>query len=333
MDPLLRRHLLCTLSCAFALAFAVAPAHAQPTPDYPGNRPIRLIVPFAAGTAPDVLGRLLAQRLSASMAATVFVDNQPGAGGTIGVDRVVKSPPDGHTLVLSGDAALVLSGSFGLTPPYQTLRDLAPIAQVAVTPNVLVVPADLPVKSVEELVALVRSEPNRFNYGSAGIGLSQHRAGVLLNRVAGLDMVHVPNSASPMPDLLAGRVQVLFSNIVAALPLAREGRLRALAVTSLQRTAVAPELPTMSESGFPGFESVAWFGLLAPAGTPAPILRLLAAEVTKALSEPEMAARLSAMGAEAGVTNTNAFSRVIRDETLKWSGGASSGRLGQGVKP
>ncbi len=318
MNPTTRRHLICALG--YATGLALMPAYAQPSRDYPGTRPIHLIVPFAAGTAPDALGRLLAQSLAASMAVIVNVENQPGAGGTIGVDRAVKAAPDGHTLVLSGDAALVLSGSFGVNPPYQTLRDLAPIAQVAVTPNVLVVPIDLQVKSVQDLVALARSRPGQINYGSAGIGLSQHRAGELLNRVAGLDMVHVPSSGSPMPDLLAGRVQVMFANIVSALPLVREGRLRALAVTSLQRSAVVPDLPTLSESGYPGFESVAWFGLLAPAGTPASILKLLEAEVDKALAGPEMKARLSMMGAMAPVPNSNAFTQVIRDETLKWSG-------------
>ena len=313
-----RRHLLCALGCAAALT--LSSASAQPTQAYPGGMPIHLIVPFAAGTAPDVLGRLIAQRLAASMAVTVNVENLPGAGGTIGVDRAVKAAPDGHTLVLSGDAALVLSGSFGVNPPYQTLRDLAPIVQVAVTPNVLVVPTDLPVKSVQELVALARSRPGQFNYGSGGIGLSQHRAGELLNRIAGLDMVHVPTSGSPLPDLLAGRVQVVFANIVTVLPLVREGRLRALAVTSLERSAVAPDLPTMSESGFPGFEAVAWFGLLAPAGTSAAILQRLESEAGKALAAPEMKARLSLMGATAPVPNTDAFTQVIRDETLKWSG-------------
>jgi tripartite-type tricarboxylate transporter receptor subunit TctC len=309
---LLIRPLLC---CALSLTAAVGGAQTT----YPGTKPVRLVVPFAAGTAPDVLGRLLAQNLAESMATTVNVENVPGAGGTIGVDRVAKAAPDGHTLLLSGDAALVLQGSYGVNPPYQTLRDLAPIAQVAVTPNVLVVGNEVPARTVQELVALVRSQPGRFSYATAGIGLSQHRAGELLNRMAGLDMVHVPSSTSPLPDVMSGRVQLSFVNVVAVLPLVREGKLRALAVTSLARSAVAPELPTMSESGFPGFESVAWFGLLAPAGTPPAVVQRLEAELQKALAGPTLSARLAAMGATTPVAGAAAFTRVIQEETVKWS--------------
>ena len=189
--------LLLTLLAAVIATTSVA------QPAYP-SKPIRLVVPFAAGSAPDALARLLAPSLAESMSATVTVENLPGAGGTIGVDRVAKAAPDGYTLVLAGDAALVLSGSYGVNPPYQTLRDLAPVAQLAVTPNVLVVPNDLPVRSVLELVALVRSQPGKFSFGSGGIGLSTHRGGELLNSMAGLDMVHVPSTTSPLPDLMAG---------------------------------------------------------------------------------------------------------------------------------
>jgi len=159
--------------------------------------------------------------------------------------------------VLSGDAALVLSGDNGVNPPYQTLRDLVPIAQVAVTPNVLVVSNDVPARTVPELLTLVRSQPGKFSYSPAGIGLSQHRAGERLNRMAGVDIVHVPSCTNPMPDVIAGPVQVFFANIAVALPLARDGKVRALAVTSLTRARAAPELPTMNESGLPGFESLA----------------------------------------------------------------------------
>ena len=317
----MHRSLPLLLSCAIALPLATATnrALAQAEPVYP-SKPIRLVVPFAPGSAPDILARLLAPSLSESMAVAVAVENLPGAGGTLGVDRVAKAAADGYTLVMAGDAALVLSGGhYGLNPPYQTLRDLAPIAQVAVTPNVLVVGNDVPARTVQELVALVRSQPGKFSYASAGIGLSTHRAGELMNSMAGLDMVHVPSTANPLPDVIAGRVQLMFSNIAVALPLVREGKLRALAVSSLSRVTAAPDLPTLSESGLPGFESVAWFGLLAPAGTPAAVQLRLEAEVQKALAQPTVKERLAAMGATPGATSAAAFTKVIQADMQKWA--------------
>jgi tripartite-type tricarboxylate transporter receptor subunit TctC len=304
------------LLLACLAAAATASALAQPV--WP-SKPIRIVVPFAPGSAPDVMARLLAPSMAESMSATVVVENAPGAGGTIGVDRVAKAAPDGYTLVFSGDAALVLSGSYGVNPPYQTLRDLVPIAQLVVTPNVLVVPNELPARSVQELVALVKSQPGKFSYASAGIGLSQHRAGELLNSMAGLDMVHVPSSTNPMPDVIAGRVQVFFANIANALPLVRAGKVRALAVTSQGRASAAPELPSMSESGLPGFESLSWFGLLAPAGTPSAILQRLEAEALKAVNTPALKERLTTMGAMTGAPTAAAFTRVIQEETKKWA--------------
>ena len=276
-------------------------------------------MPFAPGSAPDVMARLLAPSMAESMAAAVVVENLPGAGGTIGVDRVAKAAPDDYTLVVAGDAALVLSGSYGVKPPYQTLKDLAPITQLAVTPNVLIVANDVPARTVLELAELVRRQPGRFSYASNGIGLSQHRAGELFNSMAGLDMMHVPASATAMPDVIAGRVQVFFANISSALPLAREGKVRALAISSLTRSAAAPDLPTVSESGFPGFESVAWFGLLAPAGTPAAILQQREAQAQKALAGSALSARLVTMGATPGAPTAAAFNRVIQEETIKWA--------------
>lgn len=284
------------------------------------SKPIRLVVPFAAGTAPDILGRMIAPTLSESLAQSVVVENVPGAGGTIGVDRVAKSPPDGHTLVLSGDAALVLSGgAYGVKPPYDTLRDLAPIAQLVVTPNVLVVSNEVPARNVRELLALVRSQPGKFSYSSGGIGFSQHRAGELMNSMAGLDMVHVPNPGNPWPDVISGRTQLMFGNITLALPMAKEGKVRALAVTSPARAPAAPDLPTVSESGLPGFESLSWFGVLAPANTPPAVLQRLEAELQKAMAAPAVKERLAAMGAMPGVQNAAGFTGVIQDEIRRWA--------------
>jgi len=312
-----RTHLL--LAGALALCASPGLSGAQTAAAYP-SKPIRLVVPFPAGTAPDVLARLIAPALTESMAAHVVVENVPGAGGTIGVDRVAKAAPDGYTLLLSGDAALVLTGgAFGVKPPYETLRDLAPIAQLIITPNVLVVAADVPARNVVELVALVRSQPGKFSYSSAGIGLSQHRAGELMNSMAGLDMVHVPNPSNPWTEVIAGRTQLMFGNIAVALPLIKEGKVRGLAVTSTTRAAAAPELPTVSESGLPGFESLAWFGVLAPAATPPAVLQRLEAELHKAMATPLIKDRVAAMGAMPGVPNAAAFAQVIQNETKRWA--------------
>jgi tripartite-type tricarboxylate transporter receptor subunit TctC len=306
----------------FNLFLALLTAMAAPSvfsqPVWP-SKPIRIVVPFPPGFVPDTLARLIAPMLADSMSTTVVVENTPGAAGTIGVDRVAKATPDGYTLVMSGDAALVLSGSYGVNPPYQTLRDLAPIAQIAVTPNVLLVPNDLPVRTVQELVTLVKGQPGKFSYASTGIGTSQHRAGELLNTMASLDMVHVPSTSSPMPDLIAGRVQVFFSNSATGMPVVRDGKARALAVTSPGRASVAPELPSLSESGLPGFEAMSWFGLLAPSATPPAILQRLEIEVQKAVNSPSLKERLSTMGAMPGVSTAAAFTRVIQDETKKWA--------------
>lgn len=318
----MHRTTLSKVSCGIALVLGVAAAQAQ-QPTGPGawpTKPVRLVVPFAAGSAPDTLARLLGTAWSAALPANVVVENVPGAGGTIGVDRVAKSAPDGYTLLLSGDAALVLTGgAFGVRPPYETLRDLAPVAQLMITPNVLVVSNEVPARNVPELVALVRSQPGRFSYSSSGIGLSQHRAGELMSTMAGLEMVHVPNPANAWLDVISGRTQLFFGNIAVALPMVKEGKVRALAVTSPTRAAAAPDLPTVSESGLPGFEALAWFGLLAPAGTPPAILQRLEAETQKAMATPAMRERLAVMGATPGAQNAADFTRVIREEIRRWA--------------
>lgn len=311
---------------AALLAFGSVPAVAQSA--YP-SKPVKLVVPFPAGTGADGLARLLAESLAASMSVPVTVENVTGASGTIGVDRVAKAAPDGYTLVLCGDTALIMKGSYGVNPPYDTLKDLAPIAQVAVTPNILVVANDVPAKTVQELITVVRSQPGRFNYASVGNGTSQHRGGELLNSMAGLDMVHVPVSGNPMLDVIGGRVQIYFASIL-NLPLIREGKVRALAVSSLVRTPAAPDLPTLAESGLPGFEAVAWYGLLAPSGTPRQVLDRLETETRKALASPAVTARLQTLGSVPTAPSAAALTRVIRDETLLWATRASAA---QGKQP
>jgi tripartite-type tricarboxylate transporter receptor subunit TctC len=299
------------------LAFAVQTSAIAQTAGWPA-RPVHLIVPFAAGTAPDVIGRLLADSLAESLAVPVLVENLPGAGGTIGVDRAAKASADGYTLVLSGDAAIVVGEHYGVKKQYDPLRDLVPVTQVVATPNVVVVNNDLPVKTLQEFVALARSQPGKFSYASAGNGTSSHRGGELLNALAGLDLVHVPTTGSPVPDVIAGRIQIFFAN-AAVLPLVREGKVRALAVSSLQRLPGALDLPTVAESGYPGFEAVAWFGLLAPNGTPADVVARLQAETHKALMRPALRDKLQGMGAVPMGTSPQAFATLIQSETVKWS--------------
>jgi tripartite-type tricarboxylate transporter receptor subunit TctC len=325
----MHRRVLLKLGCTAALAATSALARAQSNPPSPSethgqgaypNKTIRVVVPFVPGSPGDTLARLLGPALSESMSASVVVENVPGAGGAIGVDRVAKAAPDGYTLLLSGDAALVLTGgAFGVKPPYETLRDLAPIAQLIITPNVLVVSNEVPARSVQDLVALVRSQPGRFSYASSGIGVSQHRAGELMNSMAGLDMVHVPNPTNAWLDVIAGRTQIMFGNIALALPMVKEGKVRALAVTSTTRAAALPDLPTVSESGLPGFEALAWFGLLAPAGTPPAVLYRLEAEVQKAMATPALKERVAAMGAMPGAQSAAGLTQVIQDETKRWA--------------
>ncbi|OYU68492.1 MAG: hypothetical protein CFE45_42450, partial [Burkholderiales bacterium PBB5] len=197
--------------------------------------------------------------------------------------------------------------------------DLAPIAQLIITPNVLVVANDVPARSVQELVALVRSQPGKFSYGSGGIGFSTHRAGELMNSMAGLDMVHVPNPGNPWTDVIAGRVQVMFGNIALALPFIKDGKVRGLAVTSITRVAAAPELPTVSESGLAGFESLSWFGVLAPAGTPPVVMQRLEVELQKAMATSAMKERVSVMGAMPGVLNAAGFAQLIGNEIKRWA--------------
>ncbi|APW36068.1 hypothetical protein RD110_01645 [Rhodoferax koreense] len=283
------------LSCAVWLCCA-APAVALAQPQAWPARAIHLVVPFAAGTAPDTIARTLADSFTQTLAVPVVVENQPGAGGTIGVGRVARAAGDGYTLVLSGDAAIVGDARFGVQLSYDPAIDLVPISQIAMTPNILVVGNDVPARTLAEFVALARSRPWGMSYASVGYGTSSHRGGELLSRAAGLEMVHVPGSASPLPDVVSGRISMFFAN-AASLALVREGKLRALAVSSRERLPSAPELPTVAESGFPGFEAVAWFALFAPKGTPAELVARLEDAARKAVAGPALRERLQGMAA------------------------------------
>ena len=303
-----------------ALLVLLAAETALAQSSYP-NRPVKILVGFTPGTAPDLAARILADRFAEVWSTAFVVENIPGAGSNIATDRVAKAPADGYTLLMGGNSALVINPSLYETLPFDPLRDFAPISQVFIAANVLAVPPELPVKTVAELVALARAQPGRLSYGHAGVGTSQHLGAELFKYMAHVDIAPVAyrGTTALMPDLLANRISMSFANIVNVVPLAREGKLRALAITSIKRSRLAPDLPTMAESGFPGFEAVPWFGLVAPAGTPQDVLDKLHAETVKALAAPELRKKFDELGLEP-VGNTPAeFTEVIRRETPEWA--------------
>jgi tripartite-type tricarboxylate transporter receptor subunit TctC len=306
------------LFAALGVLLAAQPASAQSS--YP-NRPVKILVGFTPGTAPDLAARILADRFSEVWGTPFVVEDIPGAGSNVATDRVAKATADGTTLLMGGNPSLVINPSLYDKLPFDPIKDFAPISQVFIAANVLAVPIESPVKTVADLVALAKAEPGRLSYAHAGVGTSQHLAAELFKYMAQADIAAVPyrGSTALMPDLLAGRVNMSFANIVNVLPLAREGKLRALAITSRKRSQLAPELPTMAESGFPGFEAVPWFGLLAPSGTPLDVVDKLHNETVKTLAMPEVRKKFDELGLEP-VGNTPAeFAAIIKKETPEWA--------------
>jgi tripartite-type tricarboxylate transporter receptor subunit TctC len=287
---------------------------------YP-NRPVKIVVGFTPGTAPDLAARILADRFSEVWGSPFVVENVPGAGSNIATDHVAKAAADGYTLLMGGNSSLVINPSLYETLPFDPLKDFAPISQVFVAANVLAVPSELPIKTVAELVALAKANSGKLSYGHAGVGTSQHLAAELFKYMAHIDIAPVPyrGTTALMPDLLANRITMSFANISNVMPLARERKLRALAITSVKRSTLAPDLPTMAEAGYPGFEAVPWFGLLAPTGTPKSVLDKLYGETVKALALPEVRKRFDELGLEP-IGNTPAeFSAIIRKEIPEWA--------------
>ena len=298
---------------------AAGPAFAQG--DYPGSKVVTIVVPFAAGGTTDLLGRVLADRLGQRLGGKFIIENRPGAGGNTGVAAVARAPADGYTLTMGTVSSHAINPAVYTKLPFDHIKDFAPISQVFIAANVLAVPVEVPVKSVAELVALAKAQPGKLSYGHAGVGTSQHLGAELFKYMAKLDIASVPyrGTTALMPDLLAGRLTMSFANVVNVLPLAREGKLRALAITSIKRSALAPDLATMAESGFPGFEAVPWFGLMAPAGTPKDVLDKLHAETVKTLAMAEVRKKFDELGLEP-VGNTPAeVAAVIKKEMPEWA--------------
>ncbi len=259
---------------------------------YP-EKSVRVVAPFPAGTGADTSARIMTQKLAELWGKPVVVENVPGAAGSVAAERVSKTTPDGYTLLFSGDAAMTTNVTIYPKLAYDPLRDFAPIMNVVETPNILVVHPSLPARNVQELVALAKSRPGEITYASSGAGTSQHLAGALLATRAGVNLTHVPykDGAQAMADIIGGRVTMIFGNTLVTLPQVRAGKVRAIAVSSLKRVPVAPELPTIAESGYADFQAVAWFGLLAPAATPAAILAKLQQDAARVVAMPDVRAK------------------------------------------
>ncbi len=287
--------------------------------NYP-EKPIHVVVGFPPGGQPDTLARLLGQKLTEVWGKPIVVDNVSGAAGKIATERVVRAVPDGYTLGLLGQGTLVVNPSL-YKLEYDPAKDFAPVSQVTVSPWMLVVHNAVPAKSVKELVAFAKAQPGGLTFATAGTGSSPHMAAELFKSVAGLDIRYIPykGTAAAFPDLISGRVTMMFGTMPAVLPMVREGKLRALAVTSLRRSSAAPELPTIAESGYPGFEFTNWFGLLAPAGTPATIVRTVHLETVKALALPDLRAKLAALGMDGIGGSPDELAALIKSEIPKWA--------------
>lgn len=300
---------------ALAMAFLAVSTFAQ---NYP-TRPVRMIVPFAPGGGTDISARVLAQGLTQVLGQTVVVDNRPGAGSTLGTDLAAKSIPDGYTLLL-GNISLAFNAALYRKLPYDTLRDLTPVSLVTDQPNILVAHPSLPAKTLGDFVALARSQPGKLTYGSAGTGSGTHLAMELLLMSQRMDLVHVPfkGTGPALTALLGNQISVLFSTYASALPHVKAARLRAYAVTSAKRTTTLPEVPTVAESGVPGYEYSTWYGLLVPAGVPKAIVDKLTQATRKVLEMPDVRERYLSQGMDPEPTTPQEFSKLIRTELEKW---------------
>ena len=296
---------------------------------YP-TKPVRFIVPSAAGGGTDIIARAISLKLSESLGQQFVVDNRPGAGQMIGIELAARSPADGHTILMAA-STLAINPIMYKKVPYDPLRDFAPITQAATLANVIVVHPSLPVKSIAELIAYAKQRPGQLNFASAGIGTSPQMSIELLKSMAGIDMVHSPykGTAPGVVDLLAGQVLVMAPNALTALPHIKAGKLRALAVTSARRSEGLPDVPTVAESGLPGYDSTQWYGVLAPAGTPRDIVARLHDEIVRALRDAEVGKRLAADGAEPVGSSPEEFAAFIKSESEKWAKVAQAA----GIKP
>jgi tripartite-type tricarboxylate transporter receptor subunit TctC len=307
-----------TFLAALLATLTFATAHAQTA--YP-NRPIRVVVPFAAGGPTDAAMRIIAPRFSEFLGQQIIIENRGGAGGATGTELVAKSTPDGYTLVHGSIGGLAVSTTLNPTLGYNTLRDLAPISQTVNVAYIVTLHPSVPAKSIKELIALAKARPGKLNYGTGGAGTGPHLAGELLNMMAGVSLVHVPykGTGPALTALLSGEVDITFDNLLIVLPQIKAGRVRPIAATGDTRSKLMPDLPTIAESGLPGFSASGWYGLLAPVATPKDIVTRLNVDFTRALRSPDVNERLNSMAAEPAPGTPEQFAAFIRSETEKWA--------------
>ena len=301
-----------------AALLALLCAGVAPAQDYPA-RPVKIVVPFAAGGPADVYGRFLAQRLQESMGQPFVVEDRPGGGSVVGTDMVAKSAPDGYTLLLMSNTHTV-NESLMPGKPFQLMRDFVAVAPINYSDLVLVVNPAVPANTLAELIALAKSKPGKLNYASSGPGTPYHMAGELFKSMAGLDIVHVPykESSGARTGVLGGQVEMMFDAVTVMNEHVKAGKVRALATSGTVRSAVMPDVPTLSEAGVPGYDAVIWLGLMAPKGTPAPIVNRLNAEITKIVSRPDTQAEWAKQGAVAMTQSPEAFTKYLQDDIVKW---------------
>ena len=314
------------LLCAMLVAVA---AGAAAQAGYP-SRPVRVIVPSSAAGGTDIVARIIAPRLSERLGQQIVIDNRPGAGTMIGIELAAKSPPDGYTLLM-GLSTLAINSALHTKVPYDPVRDFAPITQAVSSASIIVVHPSVPVKTLKELIAFARARPGQLNYASAGTGTYPHMTMELFLSMAGLRMVHIPykGTGPAMIDMLAGHTATMAATVLTGMPQIRSGRLRALGITSKERSAVAPDIPTIAEAGLPGYESVQWYGMLAPAKTPKEIVARLHGEITRVLQMPDIKERFAGDGADPVGNTPEEFARFIQSELTKWAKVARAA----GIKP
>ncbi|WP_423199891.1 MULTISPECIES: tripartite tricarboxylate transporter substrate binding protein [unclassified Cupriavidus] len=317
-NPFRRTWMLAALASVAAVA-ALAPPAAR-AESYP-SKPIRVVVGFPSGGAPDILARIFSEKISPSWGQPVVVDNKPGAGGNIGAEAVAHAAPDGYTLALGTVGTHSINGALYSKMPYDMVKDFVPVILLASTPNVLVVHPSVPARNVQELIALAKSKPGGLTFGTPGVGTSLHVSGELFNTMAGTRITHVPykGRAMAIPDLLGGHITMMFDNLPSALPVVKEGKLRALGVTSAKRSSSAPDIPTIAEQGLPGYEAESWFAVFAPAGTPKEVVSKLNAELNRIFELPDVRQKLATLGLDPVLGTPEKLASYQRSEIAKWA--------------
>ena len=317
VNSTLIRRLVCAAT-ALWLGTSVMPATAQA--DYP-NKPVRMLIGFPPGQATDTLGRAIAQKLSVQLGQQFVVENKPGAAGIIATQAAMSAPADGYTLLVSSSGPLAVNPGLYSKLPYDPIKDFTPVAGIAIVPLVLVTNPSFPVTNVKELVAAAKAKPKAVNYASGGSGVTNHLVMEMFRGAAGVDMTHIPYKGGPpaLTDLIGGQVNVMFETSVAVLPFVKQGKLRALAVSSSKRVSSAPDIPTVAELGYPGFSGVPWVAIMAPANTPAPIVAKLNAEVNKALNSKDIREQFVAQGVEPMQMTSEELGAFVKSELAKWT--------------